>query len=137
MADRDLESVDQLRYEWPDNILGYETKLTAGLTLQEIIVGILPFLACVFLIGGWVGIVLGLLAGAASFMSIKKLDALGGRSPVAYALARLLYAQSSPAVQVPLIVPSGDQGLVIENWIGETIMTVGGVGYNGDGSDER
>jgi len=123
--DDEIESVDDLRYEWPDNILGYETKLWGGLTLQEMLAAIAPFMVCIFVMKGWFGFVAGIVGGLGVLASVKKLDALGSRSVVVYLLARLLYTRQSQVIELPLIMPVGNEALVVETWAGETIMTVG------------
>jgi len=126
--DDEIESVDDLRYEWPDNILGYETKLWGGLTLQEMLAAIAPFMVCIFVMKGWFGFVAGIVGGLGVLASVKKLDALGSRSVVVYLLARLLYTRQSQVIELPLIMPVGNEALVVETWAGETIMTVGDAG---------
>ena len=126
--DDEIESVDDLRYEWPDNILGYETKLWGGLTLQEMLAAIAPFMVCIFVMKGWFGFVAGIVGGLGVLASVKKLDALGSRSVAVYLLARLLYTRQSQVIELPLIMPVGNEALVVETWAGETIMTVGDAG---------
>jgi hypothetical protein len=125
MANDEIESVDDLRYEWPDNVLGYETKLWGGLTLQEMLAVIGPFMLCVFVVKSLAGILLGAVCGLGVLMSVKKLDALGNRSIVAYLFARVAYNAKRAVIDLPLIMPVGNDALVVESWAGETLMTVG------------
>ena len=125
MANDEIESVDDLRYEWPDNVLGYETKMWGGLTLQEMLAAIAPFMVCVFVFRGLAGIILGAICGLGALMSVKKLDALGNRSVVVYLFARVVYNARRAVIELPLIMPVGNEALVVESWKGETLMTVG------------
>ena len=125
MANDEVESVDDLRYEWPDNVLGYETKMWGGLTLQEMLAAIAPFMLCVFVVKSLTGLLLGAVCGLGALMSVKKLDALGNRSVVVYLFARVVYNAKRAVIELPLIMPVGNEALVVESWAGETLMTVG------------
>ena len=125
MANDEIESVDDLRYEWPDNVLGYETKMWGGLTLQEMLAAIAPFMVCVFVVRSLAGLLLGAICGLGALMSVKKLDALGNRSVVVYLFARVVYNAKRAVIELPLIMPVGNEALVVESWKGETLMTVG------------
>ena len=125
MANDEIESVDDLRYEWLDNVLGYETKMWGGLTLQEMLAAIAPFMLCVFVVKSLAGIILGVICGLGALMSVTKLDALGNRSVVVYLFARVAYNAKRAVIELPLIMPVGNEALVVESWEGETLMTVG------------
>jgi hypothetical protein len=74
---------------------------------------------------GLAGIILGAICGLGALMSVKKLDALGNRSVVVYLFARVVYNARRTVIELPLIMPVGNEALVVESWKGETLMTVG------------
>jgi hypothetical protein len=131
MAQRDDEfTVDDLKYQWPENVLAYETRFFMGLTLNDMLAAVVPFILAVTLLPpGIAGLVLGAVAGLVGLLAVKKFDRFGGRGLVAYGIARALHAYRSPAVELPVILPrSSVEHVVVETWGGEELLTMGDEG---------
>jgi hypothetical protein len=124
-------TVDDLRYEWPENILTYETRFWMGLTLNDLLAAVLPFiLAIAVLPPGIFGLILGAVAGLCGLLAVKKFDRFGGRGLVTYLIARAMHAYRQPAVELPVILPrSAYEQVTIQTWGGEELVSMGG----GDG----
>jgi hypothetical protein len=129
---QDELAVDDLRYEWPENVLGYEVRYWGGLTLTDMIAGLLPFVLTMMLLPASVlGLVVGAVAGLAGLVSVKKFDRFGRRSVITYAFARIAHARSAQSVELPIIIPrSGFEEVSVRTWGGEQLLSMG----SGEGS---
>ena len=78
--------VDDLQYDWPKNILTYESRSFMGMSLQELMIVALP---AVIVIAFLQNLILGLITGVVSFLLVRKFEGLGDRNLIAYPLARL------------------------------------------------
>ena len=121
MADR-VESVDDLSYDWPPDVLHYETRYFLGLTINELLILALPALLLTIL----VGIPAGAVAALLGLLALKRFEAFGGRSLPLYLFARLRHARRRETVMLPLILPRGEGELVITTWDDEEMMRIGG-----------
>jgi hypothetical protein len=117
--------VDDLQYDWPKNILTYESRSFMGMSFQELLIVTLP---AVVVIAFLQNLILGLLVGVVSFLLVRKFEGLGDRNLIAYLLARVQHlAQKEHQVNLPLILPGGQQeDFVITDLDGEEVMRVGG-----------
>ena len=117
--------VDDLQYDWPKNILAYESRGFLGLSLQELLIVALPAVMVSAFLGN---LVLGMVVAVISFLLVRKFEGLGDRNLIAYLLARLQHlAQKEHQVNLPLILPAGQQeDFVITDLDGEEVMRVGG-----------
>lgn len=104
-----LPRVDDLQYDWPVDILHYESKLMFGLNLQDLLVVVLP--GAIPLLFRQFG--LGVVCAVASYLLIRKFEGLGDRNILAYLLARLLVGAQDQTVALPLILPSDQVETVI------------------------
>lgn len=118
--------VDDLVYEWPVDILHYEPKIVGGITFYELVGAAVGFLLPVLLLRSIAGLVIGVIVSATVLLTIKKFDALGGRSLPLYVLARIRAARERRRIELPVIVSGGGGTLVVETWDGETVMEVEG-----------
>ena len=116
--------VDDLQYDWPKNILTYESRSFMGMSLQELMIVALP---AVIVIAFLQNLILGLITGVVSFLLVRKFEGLGDRNLIAYLLARLQHlVQQEHQVNLPLILPGGQQEeFVITDLDGEEVLRIG------------
>jgi hypothetical protein len=127
MAEDKPQTVDDLQYQFPPNILTYETRFMAGLTMTDMLAAALPFVGVVMMLQSIVGMVLGVLAGVAGLLAVKKFERLGNRNLPSYLLARLIHHFRHPEVELPLIVPRGSGATVsLQTWDGDELVSLGG-----------
>lgn len=123
MVDRRVESVDDLSYEWPPDVLHYETRYFLGLTMSELLIVSLPAV----LLTPFAGIAAGAVCALAGLLLVKRFEAFGGRSLPLYLIAWLRHArQRETIIRLPLILPPGEGGLIITTWEGKEVMRIGG-----------
>ncbi len=120
MTDR-IESVDDLSYELPLDVLHYETRYFLGLTMNELLIVSVPAIGLMLL----AGIPAGVLTALTGLLLAKRFEALGGRSLPVYLVARLRHIRRRDTVVMPLILPSGGGEVVFTTWEGEEIMRIG------------
>lgn len=134
MARDDELTVDDLKYEWPENILTYETRFWMGLTLTDMLGAVLPFVMVTALVpSGVMSLVLGVVAGLVGLLSVKKFDKFGGRGLMVYLGVRLIHLYQKPGVDLPMILPrSGYEAVNVQTWGGDTLMSMG----DGGGDEE-
>ena len=116
--------IDDLQYDWPVDVLHYESKLFLGLNFQDVLIvavpGVLPMLFG-HLAVGVVGAVLG-------YLLVRKFEGLGDRNVLAYLLARLQAQVQVHTVTLPLILPSEQvETVVITDLEGNEIARIGGI----------
>ncbi len=132
MADDDrIESVDDLRYAMPQNVLSYETKFWGGLTLFDMIAIAIPFIAISAVTRGSMkigGLILAALGSLVGFLVVRKWEGLGHRSLISYLVARVVHSIQQPVVEMPLIIPRsvGQERVTLRTWSGDTLLTIGG-----------
>ena len=116
--------VDDLQYDWPKNILTYESRSFMGMSLQELMIVALP---AVIVIAFLQNLILGLITGVVSFLLVRKFEGLGDRNLIAYLLARLQHlVQQEHQVNLPLILPGGQQEeFIITDLDGEEVLRIG------------
>lgn len=123
-----MSGADDLHYEWPTDVLHYETRYFLGLTLNELLIVSLPAIALLMTFRwlGAAGLFLAVVAAVAGLLLIKKFDALGGRSAAAYLVSRWIHARrGEKTVRMPLILPPEEGFLVIQTWEGQEVMRIG------------
>lgn len=124
------DSVDELTYEWPRNILRYETKFWGGLTITNLFAMAIPFMTLTFAFSKGehqvMGMVLGLVAALIGLLMTKRFETLGGLILPVYLYRLTSVRQKKPRVEMPLIMPLGTEQFIIETWEGETLMELGG-----------
>lgn len=115
--------VDDLQYDWPVDVLHYESKLFLGLNFQDLLLvalpGVLPMLFNQFAVGV-IGAVLG-------YFLVRKFEGLGDRNVLVYLLARLQAQVQEHTIALPLILPSEQvETVVITDLDGNEIARIGG-----------
>ena len=126
-----VQSIDDLTYEWPSNLSQYEARIFLGLTAAEAMAGALAFLLPVGTIQSKFGFFIGLVCGIIVLLSIKKFERFGNRSILVFLFLRtaerrhrLCRPPENPEIELPLIMGGSSGRLEVENWEGETIMTI-------------
>jgi hypothetical protein len=116
----EIQSVDDLQYEWPPNVLRYEQRFLFGLTVTDLLViagsMILPML---------IHVVLGMLGGLAGLLMVKRFEGLGDRRLPEYLLARLRHHFSHRPVTLPRLLPSGKGSYEITDLAGNVLASFG------------
>ncbi len=131
MNSKQSNDVDELTYEWPSNILKYETKFWAGLTITHMLAMALPFLLITLIFNQTghpaIGAVLGVVGALAGLLVTRPFEKFGGMSLPVYLTRRFVDARQRPIIEMPMIMPStGDEQIIIETWDGEAVMELGG-----------
>jgi hypothetical protein len=116
----EIQSVDDLQYEWPPNVLRYEQRFLFGLNVTDLLViaggMILPML---------IHVVLGMLGGLAGLLLVKHFEGLGDRRLPEYLLARLRQHFGRHAVTLPRILPPGKGSYEITDLSGNVLASFG------------
>lgn len=126
MADQDIQSIDDLQYDWPPNVLRYEQRFLFSLTVTDLLV-----IAGCMILPMMVHILLGLLGGLVGLMLVKRFDGLGDRRLPEYLLARLRHRFNHSPVTLPRILPAGKGSFEITDLNGNVLARFGS-----DGSGE-
>lgn len=129
MAGQDnIQSIDDLQYDWPPNVLRYEQRFLFGLTVIDLLV----IAVCMILLM-MVHILLGLLGGVAGLLLVKRFDGLGERRLPEYLLTRLRHRFNHRPVTLPRILPAGKGSFEITDLEGNVLARFGSEG-NGESS---
>ena len=127
MAGQDeIQTVDDLQYEWPPNVLRYEQRFLFGLTVSDLLV-----IAGGMILPMMVHVVLGMLGGLAGLLMVKRFEGLGDRRLPEYLLARLRHRFDRHPVTLPRILPSGKGSYEITDLAGNVLASFG-PDLNGD-----
>ena len=116
----DIQSVDDLQYDWPPNVLRYEQRFLFGLTVTDLLV----IAVCMILLM-MVHILLGLLGGVVGLLLVKHFDGLGDRRLPEYLLARLRHRFDRRPVTLPRILPAGKGSFEITDLDGNLLAHFG------------
>ena len=123
-----IQSVDDLQYDWPPNVLRYEQRFLFGLTVTDLLV-----IAGCMIIPMMLHVVVGLLGGLVGLLLVKRFDGLGERRLPEYLLARLRHRCDRRPVTLPRILPAGKGSFEITDLDGNVLARFGSNG-NGDNS---
>ncbi|MCP4425279.1 MAG: hypothetical protein GY803_12355 [Chloroflexi bacterium] len=113
--------LDELQYDWPPNVLAFDTKFIFGLTMIEMLVVAGVGLGLLRL-----GLGVGLLGGGLALLLVKEYEALGGRRVPEYFLAWFLYRFAQKTVILPDILPAAEMEVIVRDLEGREIMRIGG-----------
>ena len=122
----DLQSVDDIQYDWPPNVLRYEQRFLFGLTVTDLLV-----VAGCMILPMMVHVLLGLIGGLAGLLLVKRFDGLGDRRLPEYLLARLRHRFNRHPITLPHILPAGTGSFDITDLDGNLLARFGS---NGDKS---
>ena len=112
--------LDDLQYDWPPNVLVYDTKFMLGLNMYEMLA-----IAGAGLFFFQFGIVVGLVGGALTLLLVHQYEAFGNRRVHEYALAWLRFRLSQHAVTLPEILPAQAMEVVIRDLDGQEVIRLG------------
>lgn len=96
-----LQSVDDLQYDWPPNIVNYDTRYFAGLTINDLMGAIAGFLLAM-LVNFWLSPVGGILG----LLLVKPFEAFGDCRLPQYLWAIILHRLHPKTVTLPRILPT-------------------------------
>jgi hypothetical protein len=119
-----LQSVDDIQYDWPPNVLRYEQRFLFGLTVTDLLV-----VAGCMILPMMVHVLLGLIGGLAGLLLVKRFDGLGDRRLPEYLLARLRHRFNRHPITLPHILPAGTGSFDITDLDGNLLARFGS---NGD-----
>ena len=122
----DIQSVDDLQYDWPPNVLRYEQRFLFGLTVTDLLV-----IAGCMILPMMVHILLGMLGGVVGLLMVKRFDGLGDRRLPEYLLARLRHRFDRRPVTLPRILPAGKGSFEITDLDGNVLAHFGSEGNGG------
>ncbi len=126
MAEQDIQSIDDLQYDWPPNVLRYEQRFLFGLTVTDLLV-----IAGCMILPMMVHILLGMLGGVVGLLMVKRFDGLGDRRLPEYLLARLRHRFDRRPVTLPRILPAGKGSFEITDLDGNLLAHFGSEGNGG------
>ncbi len=123
-----MSSKEDLTYEWLPNLSSYEARIMLGLTAQEAMACALGFIVPVSVTPSIFGVLLAILTVIIVMLTIKKLDRFGQRAFLVYLVIRLAERITKKEIEIPLIMGGDSSRIELENWEGETIMTLDDLG---------
>lgn len=115
--------IDDLQYDWPVDILRYESKYLLGLKLQDLLLvaipGMIPML--------FNKLALGVVGTVVGYLLVRKFEGLGDRNALAYGFARLQALAQEQTVTLPLILPAAQvETVIITDLDGNELARLGG-----------
>lgn len=116
MSDKDLS------YRLPPDVLHYEPSYVFGLSLQDILVSVMPAI----LVINMVGIVWGAVAGVLMLFGMKRWENLGNRSAVVYLASSLWYRYRPNEIVTPRVLPLQPSRVEVHSWKGERLYVLEG-----------
>jgi hypothetical protein len=119
----DAQSVDDLQYDWPPNVLRYEQRFLFGLTVTDLLV-----VAGCMILPMMTHFLLGLLGALVGLLLVKRFDGLGDRRLPEYLLARIYHHFNRQTISLPRILPAGKGGFEITDLDGNVVAQFGANG---------
>ncbi len=102
--------LDDLQYDWPTNVTGYEAKLFLGIGMYEAVTAAMVGLGASILlsrvIGTGTGYLAGMILGGLALIMLRKHEALGNRRLPGYVLALFRHRLGSREMHLAWIMPS-------------------------------
>ena len=118
------ENLDDLTYQWPSNLSEYEAKIFLGMTATEAMATSMAFLLPIGVMSSGFGFIIGAISALVVLLSIKKVERFGNQPLLIHAGQRIFERRRANQMELPLIIGGGSGRVEIENWEGETIMTL-------------
>lgn len=123
-----MSSKEDLTYEWLPNLSNYEARIMLGLTAQEAMASALGFIMPVTFIPSLFGVIVAMLTVITILLTIKKIDRFGQKAFLVYLVIRIFERIKKKEVEIPLIMGGNSSRIELENWEGETILTLDDLG---------
>jgi len=121
-------NINDIHYDWPIDILHYETRYFLGLSLMELMIIALPAVGVALLLQKMLGlfsIVLGAILAVAIFFCVRRWAGLGDQTLIAYAFFSLKTLMRNEIVSLPIIYPAtGMDEIRIEDLDGNLVTTI-------------
>ena len=118
------DNIEDLTYQWPSNLSEYEAKIFLGMTAAEAMATSMAFLLPIGVMSSGLGFVIGFISALVVLLSIKKVERFGNQPLLIHIGQRLFERRRANQMELPLIIGGGSGRVEIENWDGETIMTL-------------
>ncbi len=99
-----------------------------GLTAQEAMGAAMGFILPVSVIPSLLGVVVATASTIIVLLSIKKIDRFGQKAFLVYLMIRFWERINKKEIEIPLIMGGNSSRIELENWDGETIMTLDDLG---------
>ena len=115
-------SEKDLSYRLPPDVLHYEPKYIFGLSLQDMLVAVVPALLAI----NAGGIVWGAIVGFIGIAAMKRWDGFGNRSVVVYVALLLWYRYKPGEVIAPRVLPLHPSRVEVSSWEGDTLFVLEG-----------
>lgn len=123
-----MSSKEDLTYEWLPNLSQYEARIMLGLTAQEAMASAMAFILPVTVIPSLFGVIVATLSVIIVLLTIKKIDRFGQKAFLTYLIVRIWERVRQKEIEIPLIMGGNSSRIELENWEGETIMTLDDLG---------
>ena len=121
-------SKKDLTYEWLPNLSQYEARIMLGLTAQEAMACALGFIIPISIVPSIGGVIIAILTIIIILLTIKKIDRFGQRAFLVYLTIRFWERINKKQIEIPLIMGGGSGRIELENWEGETVLTLDDLG---------
>ena len=121
-------SKEDLTYEWLPNLSQYEARIMLGLTAQEAMACAMGFLVPISIIPSFFGVIVAVLTVITILLTIKRIDRFGQKSFLIYIIIRFWERINKKQIEIPLIMGGGSGRIELENWEGETVLTLDDLG---------
>ncbi len=116
-----VNDVEDLQYDWPPNVLRYETRYLFGLSVNDMLMIALPSVLLMMIYP-----LLGLAGGAIGLLLMIRFEGLGDRRLLAYLIARIKHRFNHRPVVLPLIRPIRDAEVYFTDLDGIELARYGG-----------
>jgi hypothetical protein len=113
-------NIDDLQYDWPPNVLVYDTKFMLGLNMYEMLA-----IAGAALFFFQFGIVVGFIGGGLALLLVRQYEGLDNRRLHEYALTWVLFKLTHNTVTLPDILPSQSMEIVIRDLDDQEVIRMG------------
>lgn len=112
----------ELSYRLPPDVLHYEPTYFFGLSLQDMLIVVVPSLIAI----NAAGIVWGAIVGLIGLLAMKRWDMFGNRSVVIYFALLLWYRYRPGEVTAPRVLPLHPSRVEISSWEGNKLFVLEG-----------
>ncbi|MDT8899552.1 hypothetical protein QYE77_14905 (plasmid) [Thermanaerothrix sp. 4228-RoL] len=112
MPEKTDQTDDLLEYPVPPDLLHFEPRYIFGFTSTDLVLAGGIAMPILYLLGP----IPGLLTGILTLLAIHRLESLGNRSPIVYALQRLAHNARLQEIHIARLLPEGRQHIQILTW---------------------
>lgn len=117
----EIQTVDELQYDWPANIVSYDTRYLLGLTMNDLLA-----IGGGAIVLGMINIFLAPVGAIFGFLLIKRFSSLGDRRLWEYLVSLAIYRVRKKPVTLPRILPVTSTHYAITDLDGVTLAELDG-----------